>query len=158
MTTPPFPAHTKKRIPRYALDEFIPGQKVVAVRVDPADHSRVGIDLTVPPPEVRMAAGFGVGSGTTILALGTPCQAVIVESKPLGMKDPSGTEVYTLKLTILTEGVLPYQITVEAPVPTEAFPLLYSGSKVPAKFDSRGAREAVAIDWTAALVEVAGTA
>ena len=154
--TPPFAAQTKKRIPQYAISQFVPGQTVVAVRVDPADHTKVGIDLTTEPPEVRMAAGSGQGSAAALLATGTPCEAVIVQFQPTGMKSPSNVDVYAFQLTIMAEGVTPYQITVGNPCPPEALPLLYPGSKVPAKFDPHGVKEAVAIDWQAALAAASG--
>jgi hypothetical protein len=153
--TPPFSAQVNKRIPVYAIGQLVPGQSVVAVRVDPSDHSKIGIDLSVAPPEVRMAASSAQGSAAEILATGTPCEAVIVQFEPTGMKNASNIDIYALKLTILAEGVPPYQIMVGNPVPPEALPLLYPGSKVPAKFDPHGVKEAVAIDWSAALAPVA---
>jgi hypothetical protein len=55
----------------------------------------------------------------------------------------------------MAEGTAPYQIKVGNPVPPEALPLLYPGSKLPAKFDPNGAKEAVAIDWAGALARSA---
>jgi hypothetical protein len=149
--TPPFPAQVKKRIPQYAISQFVPGQTVVAVRVDPQDHSRVGIDLTVDPPEVRMAAASSQGSAAELLERGTPCEAVIVESQPLGLKSPAGLDMYAFKLTIFAEGAAPYQIMVGNPVPPEAVALLFPGSRVPAKFDPHGVKEDVVIDWAAVM-------
>lgn len=149
--TPAFPATVKKRIPQYAISQFVPGQTVVTVRVDPQDHSRVGIDLTMEPPEVRMAAGASHGSAADLLRTGTPCEAVIIESQPLGLKSPSGLDMYAFKLTIFAEGAAPYQITVGNPVPDEAVALNFPGSRVPAKFDPYGVKEDVAIDWEAAM-------
>jgi hypothetical protein len=155
--TPPFSAQVNKRIPVYAIGQLVPGQSVVAVRVDPSDHSKIGIDLSVAPPEVRLAAGSTQGSAAEILATGTPCEAVIVQFEPTGMKNAKNVDVYALKLTILAEGTPPYQIMVGNPVPPEALPLLYPGSKVPAKFDPHGVKEAVAVDWQAALAPVGST-
>jgi hypothetical protein len=149
--TPPFAAQAKKRIPVYTISQFVPGQTVVAVRVDRHDHAHVALDLSVDPPEVRMAAGSAQGSAAALLESGTPCEAVIVEYQHLGLKNPKGLDMYAFKLTILAEGAAPYQIMVGNPVPAEAIPLLYPGSKVPAKFDPNGPKESVAIDWTAAM-------
>lgn len=152
--TAPFSAQVKKRIPQYAIGQIIPGQTVVAVRVDPQDHTRVGIDLNTEPPEVRMAAGSGNGSAAELLASGAPCDAVIVEYQPLGMKNAGNIDMYAFKLSIFAEGQAPYQIMVGNPVPPEAVALLFPGSRVPAKYDPNGVKEDVAIDWAAALQPV----
>lgn len=133
-------ANTKKRVPQYALGQIIPGQSILAVRVDPNDHAKVGIDFSVDPPEVRIAAGTAKATAASILATGNPCQAVIIMSEPLGMKSPSNFDIYAFVLTIMAEGSPPYQIKVGNPVPPEALPLLYPGSKVPAKFDATRAQ------------------
>jgi hypothetical protein len=156
--TPPFAAQARKRIPVYAIGEFQPGSSVVAVRVDANDHTRVGIDLNSQPPDVRMAAGSSQGSAAAILANGTPCDAVIIQYQPLGMKNHSNVDMYAFVLTVLASGVAPYQIQVGNPVPPEALPLLYPGSKLPARFDPNGVKEAVAIDWAGALAGGANAA
>jgi hypothetical protein len=156
--TPPFDATTKKRVPQYAISQFVPGQTVVAVRVDAADHSKVGIDLTTDPPEVRVAAGSQRGSAAELLANGTPCEAVIVQFEPTGLKNAQEVDIYAFLLTIMADGVAPYQITVGNPMPAEALPLVYPGSKVPACFDPNGIKEDVAIDWQAALDAASGGA
>lgn len=154
--TAPFTATSRKRVPVYAIAQFVPGQTVVAVRVDPADHSQVAIDLDTAPPEVRMAAGAGHGSAAALLAQGSPCEAVILQFEQTGLKNPSNVDIYAFMLTILVPGTAPYQITVGNPVPPQAIPLLYPGSKVPAKFDPLGTKEDVAIDWAAALAAASG--
>jgi len=98
-----------------------------------------------------MAAGSAQGSAAAILATGTPCDAVIVQFEPTGLKNPNGIDMYAFVLTVMAKGTPPYQITVGNPVPAEAVALLYPGSKVPAKFDPSGPKEALAIDWTAAI-------
>jgi hypothetical protein len=148
--TPPFTAQAKKRVPVYSIGQFVPGQTVVAVRVDPLNHAHVGIDFDTAPPEVRMAAGTAQGSAA-LLESGTPCEAVIVEFQPLGMKNPKGVDMYAFKLSIFAEGSAPYQIMVGNPVPPEAIALLFPGSRVPAKYELNGPKESVAIDWAAAL-------
>jgi len=155
--TPPFDTTTKKRVPQYAISQFVPGQTVVAVRVA-ADHSKVGIDLTTDPPEVRMAAGSGQGSAADLLANGTPCEAVIVQFQPTGLKNQENVDIYAFMLTIMAEGVAPYQITVGNPMPAEALPLACPGSRLPACFDPAGLKEDVAIDWQAALGAASGGA
>lgn len=85
--TPPFVTQIRKRLPQYAIAQIIPDATFVAVRVDPKNHSRVGIDLSIEPPTVRMAASADHGSISAMLANGKPCQAVIVQSQPLGTID-----------------------------------------------------------------------
>src|SRR5215467_432507 len=92
--TPPFPAQVRKRVPVYALANITPGNSVVAVRVDPNDHSRVGIDFSIPAPEVRLARNPANMTAAEVLERGDPCEAVIVESKALGVKSPSGFDMY----------------------------------------------------------------
>jgi hypothetical protein len=53
-------------------------------------------------------------------------------------------------LTISPQEGMPYQIQVGNPVPPEALPLLYPGSKVPVKV-APGNPNAAVIDWAAAL-------
>jgi hypothetical protein len=156
--TPPFQAQVKKRIPQYTIAQISPGKSAVAVRVDPNDHSKIGIDLETAPPDVRMAAGQGQASAADILDNGDPCQAVIVQSQPLGMKNPKGIDMYAFVLTIMADGTAPYQIQVGNPVPPEGLPLVFPGSKVPARYMPGAQKEAVAIDWTAAVADPEGGA
>jgi hypothetical protein len=150
--TPPFQAQTRKRVPVYALADIHPGQTVIAVRVDPSDHSRVGIDYSVDPPVVRLAKTAGKMTAQELLERGSPCEAVIIQSQPLGVKSSvSGLDMYAFMLTIMAPGQAPYQIQVGNPVPPEAVPLLFPGSKLPAKFLPGSAPENVVIDWKAAL-------
>ena len=149
--TPPFPAAVRKRVPVYALANIRPGQSVVAVRVDPNDHSRVGIDFTTEPPVVRLPKTPGQLTAQDILDQGNPCEAVIIESQPLGAKSPSGLDMYAFMLTVMVPGQAPYQIQVGNPVLPEAVPLIYPGSKVPAKIMPNTRPDEVVIDWKAAL-------
>jgi hypothetical protein len=151
--TPPFPAQVRKRVPVYALANITPGQSVVAVRVDPNDHSRVGIDLSVPPPVVRLSKTPGALTAKDVLEQGSPCEVVIIQSQPLGAKSPSGLDMYAFMLTVMVPGQAPYQIQVGNPVLAEAVPLIYPGSRLPAKYIPGARREEVVIDWQAALAK-----
>ncbi len=154
--TPPFPAEVRKRVPVYALANLRPGQSVVAVRVDPADHSRVGIDFSVEPPAIRLAQTPGKITAQDILDQGEPCQAVIVESQPLGVKSSkSGLDMYAFMLTVMVPGQAPYHIQVGNPVPPEAVPLIFPGSRLPAKFMPNTQPENLAIDWKSAVANPA---
>lgn len=132
----------------------------VAVRVDPDDHSRVALSFGEQPPTVTMASSGDPNSGSAarILDLGESCQAVIVETQPLGMRSSTGKDMYAFTLTVIAEGRPPYQIQVGNPVPAAAVPLLYPGSTVPAKRMPDGDDRELVIDWNAALAQLEGTA
>lgn len=149
----PFPAQVRKRVPVYALANFTPGQSVVAVRVDPNDHSRIGIDLSVPPPVVRLPKTPGALTAKDILEQGNPCEVVIIQSQPLGAKSPTGLDMYAFMLTVMAPGQAPYQIQVGNPVLAQAIALIYPGSKLPARFMPNARPEELAIDWQAALAK-----
>jgi hypothetical protein len=152
--TQPFAAQTRKRIPVYLLSNIQPGHTVVAARVDPNDHSRVGIDLTMEPPVVRLAQQPGQTTAQDILDRGNPCEAVIIQSEPLGVKSSlSGLDMYAFMLTVMIPGQAPYQIQVGNPVPPEAVPLIFPGSRLPAKILPEGGPNDVVIDWKAALAQ-----
>ncbi len=153
--TPPFQAEVRKRVPVYALANLQPGQSVVAVRVDPADHTRVGIDFSVEPPVVRLAKTPGKITAAEVLEHGDPCEAVIVQFQPLGVKNTIGLDMYAFMLTVMIPGQAPYQIQVGNPVLPEALPLLYPGSRVPAKIMPNTRPDNLVIDWKAALAKSA---
>jgi hypothetical protein len=133
---------------------MLPGA-TVAVRVDRDDHSHVALSLGEDPPTVTMAAEGdpNTGSAVRILAEGAPCKAIIVESQPLGMRNPAGKAMYAFLLTVMADGRAPYQTQVGNPVPDEAIPLLYPGNAVPAKRMADGDDHEIVIDWDAALAK-----
>jgi hypothetical protein len=96
-----------------------------------------------------MAADPNRQSAADIIANGRPAKGVMVESQALGMKNPSGIDMYAFLLTIAVEGEAPYQVKVGNPTPPEALPLLFNGSHVPVKLGA-GPNEVV-IDWAQAL-------
>ncbi len=63
-------------------------------------------------------------SAAQILELGVACQATIVRSQPLGMRDQTGDDLYALVLTIHVPGRAPSQIQVSDQVSIAAIPLL----------------------------------
>jgi len=133
---------------------MIPGA-TVAVRVDPNDHSRVALSLGEAPPTVTMtSADPNTGSAARILEYGVPCRAVIVQAQAMGMRNPSGNEMYAFMLTVMAEGRPPYQTQVGNPVPQDAVPLVYPGNTVPAKRMPDGPDQEIVIDWAAALAEL----
>jgi hypothetical protein len=147
----PFTAQVRKRIPMYALANIQAGQTVVAVRVDPNDHSRVGIDFAIEAPVVRLARKPGATSAQDVLDQGRPCEVVIIEFLPLNVKNQAGLDMYAFLLTVMVPARVPYQIKVGNPVLAEAVPLIYPGSKLPAKYMPDAAPEELVIDWKAAL-------
>jgi hypothetical protein len=59
--------------------------------------------------------------------------------------------MYAFRLTTMAPGKTPYQGQVGNPVPLDAVPLVFSGSRLPAKFMPEGIAEEVVIDCKAAL-------
>ena len=89
---------------------------------------------------------------------GEPCQAVIVESQALGMRDQKGDDMYAFMLRIVAEGGTLYQIRIGNPVPAAALPLLREGSTLPARLLHDGDDRDVTIDWEAAISRLERTA
>lgn len=147
----PYQAQCTQRIGEVYLPQIQPGQTMVAVRVNPEDHAEVAIDFASPVPEVTLKRDPTRKSAAEVLATGTPAKGVIVESKPLGLKNPDGVDMYAFLLTVMAEGTPPYQIQVGNPTPPEAIPLLFNGSHVPVRIGD-GPNEVV-IDWNLALNE-----
>ena len=138
------------------LPQLLSGQATVAVRVNPDDHSQIALDLATEPPIITVSARSGdenTGSAAQILQEGTPCRAVIIESLPLGRRNPAGVDLYAFSLTVIADGRPPYQTKLGMPVPTEAVPLLYPGNNVPAKRLPDREDQYVVIDWDAALAQ-----
>ena len=135
---------------------MLPGA-TVAVRVDPNDHSRIALSLGEEPPTVTMASSGdpNTGSAARILEYGVPCRAVIVQSQPMGMRNPAGKDMYAFVLTVIADDRLPYQTKVGNPVPADAVPLVYPGNALPAKRMPHGEDHEIVIDWDAALTQAA---
>lgn len=147
----PFTATCKQRLPEIQIPQIQPGASQVAVRVDPEDHTKVAIDFQTAPPTVTTPAGKGSHSAAELLATGEPGQAIIVQSQPLGKRNPAGVDIYAYLLTVMPKGKDPYQIQVGNPTPPAALPFLFPGSKVPVKIGTDP--NAVVIDWEQAAVE-----
>jgi hypothetical protein len=154
---PRYTATCRQAVNAVVLPQLMTRGATVAVRVDRKDNSRIALSLGEEPPTVTIAARTGdsnTGSAAEILEQGLPCKAVIVESQPLGMRNPKGDDMYAFSLTIIAEGRPPYQIQVGNPVPAAAVPLLYPGNTVPAKRLPDGDDRRLAIDWEAALAQL----
>lgn len=152
---PRYNATCRQAVRATILPQLMAPGATVAVRVDPSDHSQFALSLGEDPPTVTLAADGdpNTGSAARILAEGVPCKAIIVESQPLGMRNPAGKAMYAFLLTIMADGRPPFQIQVGNPVPDNAIPLLYPGNAVPAKRMPDGDDRQVVIDWDAALAQ-----
>lgn len=148
--TQEYRAVVRQRVAEHVIPRLQPGATFVAVRVDAADPTRVAIDWNSAPPVVRATPKAGVPTAAELLATGLPCEAVVIQSAPLGMRNPQGVDLHAFVLTILRPGVAPYQIQVGNPVPTHAVPLVYPGSRLTARV-SASEPNAVAIDWDSSL-------
>jgi hypothetical protein len=154
---PRYTATCRQAVRATILPQLMMPGATIAVRVDPGDHSRIALSLGEQPPTVTMASSGdpNTGSAARILEYGTPCHAVIVQSQPMGMRNPSGKDMYAFVLTVMADGRPPYQTQVGNPVPADAVPLVYPGSTVPAKRMPDGADHEIVIDWDEALAQAA---
>jgi hypothetical protein len=129
---------------------------VVGVRYDPAQPSRVSLDLaawdvpgpslplpepTPPPPAAEMAA-----EKQRLLATGVPGSAPIMSARALGLFDADGRPVYDLVLMVEVPGRLPAQGPARVGVDREREHWFRVGQKLPVKADAE--RPALfAVDW-----------
>ena len=143
---PSYQATTVQRVPEIYIPQ-ISGGGVIAVRVDPKDHSKVFLDFASEVPTIRAPKGQGHDSAAWVLENGKPIKVVLVQSQKAKMTNAAGVDIYALTLTPY-EGVdKPYQLVVGNAVPAEALPLLYPGSKLHAKLGDEP--DAVVVDWAA---------
>jgi hypothetical protein len=147
----PYQAQVSQRIQEVYIPQLSAGGAVVAVKVDPADHSKVAIDFDTPVPEVTLPASEGENSAAWILANGKPITVVLVANTPIGVKNANGDPVQSLTLTVASGVETPYQIQVGNAVPASALPLVYPGSKLHAKLGD-GPNDVV-VDWAAGAVK-----
>jgi hypothetical protein len=147
----PWQAQVSQRIQEVYIPQLSSGGAVVAVRVDPNDHSKVAIDFNTPVPEVTLPASEGKNSAADILATGKPITVVLVANTPIGVKNAKGDPVQALTLTVAGGVPEPYQIQVGNAVPNSALPLLFPGSKLHAKLGD-GPNDVV-VDWAKGAVK-----
>jgi hypothetical protein len=157
--TPRYTTQCRQAVLATVLPQLLAAGTTVAVRVNPEDHSEIALSLNEQPPVITVAASGdkNTGSAAEILAYGEECRAVIVESQPLGRKNPKGVDMYALMLTVLADGVAPYQVPVGNPVPPNAVPLLYPGNNVPAKRMPSKGEKYIVVDWEKAIEEATHT-
>jgi hypothetical protein len=140
----PYRATVRQAVTQEALFRIEHGQNEVTVYVDRSVTSRIAIDFRTPPTVTRRA------SADDVLANGASSEAVIVETRPLGMQNPAGLEIYAFIYNVFVDGKPSYQVNVGNPVPPAALPLMYPGSRIPLKVSPEDPSWVVA-DWTAAL-------
>jgi hypothetical protein len=147
----PWQTQVTQRIQEVYIPQLSAGGAVVAVKVDPNDHSKVAIDFDTPVPEVTLPASEGQNSAAWILEHGKPITVVLVANQPIGVKNAKGDPVHALTLTVATGVPEPYQIQVGNAVPASALPLMFPGSKLHAKLGD-GPNDVV-VDWAAGAVK-----
>lgn len=147
----PYQAQVSQRIQEVYIPQLSSGGAVVAVKVDPNDHSKVAIDFDTPVPEVSLPASEGQNSAAWILEHGKPITVVLVANTPIGVKNAKGDPVQALTLTVAGGVDTPYQIQVGNAVPATALPLVFPGSKLHAKLGD-GPNDVV-VDWAAGAVK-----
>ena len=142
----PYVATCRQRVHEVMLPQM-GGGVAVSVRVDPSDASRIAIVFGEEPPVVTLGPAPDGGSAT-ILATGTPAEAVIVANAPLGVRNHEGHDVHVFTLTVLPMGGQPYQVQVGNPLPQSGLALVFPGARVPIKIGAEP--QAIAIDWAGA--------
>lgn len=130
---PPYDAVATQRVQEVYIPQLSSGQAWVAVRVDAANPSRIAVDFSAPAPEVQVAASEGADSAARILANGRPVDVVVVGAQKLGMTGPTGDDIYALTLTVVDGATPPYEVRVGNAVPAAALPLMFPGSRLPAR-------------------------
>src|ERR1700720_2891836 len=84
-------------------------------------------------PKLPPGPGRNKWSASRILEHGVPCRAVIDQAQSLGMRNSSGSDIYALVLTVIGNGLPPYQTEIGNGVPADALGLVYPGNTVPAR-------------------------
>ena len=143
----PYVATTKQRVHELALAR-LSGAGAVCVRVDPADRQHIAIDFDSPAPVVTVPATTGPGSRGDVLERGAPCEVVVAQSQPMGLRSQEGHDITGFALTVVPAEGTPYQAQVAGPVPAVNLPQVFPGSRLPARVLPEDPN-AVVIDWAA---------
>jgi hypothetical protein len=97
----PYAASVAQRVQEVYIPQLASGRAWVAVRVDPANPTRIALDFATAPPEVEIQAAEGQSSAAEIMQTGRAVEVVLVQAQPLGMTAPTGDAVYVLTLTVI---------------------------------------------------------
>lgn len=143
---PAYIAECKQKVEEWRLGQLV-GQ-AYAVRVARDNGQQVALDFSVEAPVVTLARPAAGDGAAALLASGTPAEAVITATQPLGMRTWDGNDVVLFALTVMPVGGAPYQTQLGNPCPPSALPFVFPGSRVPVKLGARP--EDVAIDWALA--------
>jgi hypothetical protein len=146
--TDPYPAFIRQRVPQLVLAQLVPDGSVVMVRVDPMNLTRVAIDWNSPAPVAPSQEP--PPTAAELLESGDECEAVFLQGAPLRVRNAAGEDLHALTVTVIGSGRNPYQTQIRRPIPAEGMPLLFPGSRLPARIWSADP-SLVAIDWAAAV-------
>ena len=163
--SPAYQAKVTHAVPVTYLPQFESGQASVAVRVDPADKTRIELDLTHDVPAAPGGAG-GAGAGAAtppqivlesddgtktplethqaklttaqVLATGTPCTVDVLAVFPLGQNDSSGKPASGLVLTVHRAGGPDFQAQMGVHIPDDKEAKVVVGATLPAKWVDAG--------------------
>jgi len=128
----PYRATVRQRVHELALAR-LDTAGAVCVKVDPSDRSRIALDLDSPPPVVRVPAPAPGTGRAAIVERGTDCEVVIVGHQPIGLRSHEGDDIHGFVLTVVPSDGAPYQAQVGLPLPPAALPLVFPGSRLPAR-------------------------
>ena len=150
---PAYQVETKLLISRLAIPQIQPGA-LVTVRYDPADLSRVSLDLGVlagrslplPSPTPPPRAADLAAEKERLLATGVAGTATILQCQSLGLFDADQRPVYDLLLLIEVPGQSPMQGPARVGVTSENEHWFKVGQRLPVKADP-GRPSSLAVDW-----------
>ena len=147
--TAPYQATFSANVVQRRADLLAAGRTIVALRVDPDDHSQVTISWTEDPPIVTVSDPDLIEPPARALRDGEPCRIVVLNHARELMKTPDGEELYSSNVRVTSDGS---ELQIDLLVPDEAVALLQDGKELPAK---RLANQpnVVAVDWNAARSE-----
>jgi hypothetical protein len=119
----------------------------VAVRVSKEDRDSVSIALDVDPRFVLVQQR----DLKKIKAEGARCEVIVIDADPFlpPMTASNGSQAWHFELTVIPASGDPYRIAGSDVVSPSTLPLVYPGSRLPARV--RSTDEPPAIDWDAAL-------
>lgn len=149
----PYEVEHKQRVPRLLMAQVSPGA-VYAVKVDPANPSKLVIDWNTAPAPPQGGIPMGGNqvaepqyeSAAAILASGAPGVATIQSAQQLPMTSPEGWALYLLNMTVQLEGGAPTPVQNGQKVPPDQTARMVPGTQLPVKADPSNPMKC-AVDW-----------